>query len=631
MHNARFALPLFALLAGLPLTLPAADAAAAPTPAPDPQHVWDLSLLYKDVDAWRAAKDRVAAELPKIKAYEGRLGESASVLREALDLIYGTAKELSRVALHASLASDENTRNATELERDSEASLLFSEFSRAVSYFDPELLALGEAKVKSFLAAEKGLAPYAFQLQRVIDRAPHTLGTEAEAVMSATSLVTDAPGSLYGILANADLPWPTIKLSDGTEARLDQAGYSRWRAVNNRADREAVFRAFWGKMKEYERTFGVALFSSVKGDWFRASVRKYPNCLAAALASEQTPEAVYRTLLAETNAALPTMHRYLKLRGRMLGVSDLRYWDIYPPIVAMEKDFPFGVGKDLTLAAVKPLGSEYVSLMQKSLAGRFTHVFPQPGKRSGAYMNGAAYDVHPFVLLNYNNDYESVSTLAHEWGHGLHSRLTNLNQPWPNADYAIFTAEIASTLNEALLLEHMLKVARNDEERLYYLGSALEGLRQTFFRQSMFAEFELAIHEVVEKGEALSGQKLTQIYGDILRRHHGHEQGVMTIDDLVTIEWAYIPHFYRAFYVFQYSTSIAAAQAFAEKIIKNEPGSVETYLGLLKAGGSDYAYQLVKKAGVDLATPAPYQALAARMNRIMDQIEQILARRPAST
>jgi oligoendopeptidase F len=234
--------------------------------------------------------------------------------------------------------------------------------------------------------------------------------------------------------------------------------------------------------------------------------------------------------------------------------------------------------------------------------------------------------VHPFVLTNYNDDYESVSTISHEWGHGMHSLLANHAQPYPTAQYSTFIAEIASTLNEALLLDHMLKVASTDEEKLYYLGSALEGLRGTFFRQAMFAEFELAIHEEVEKGHPLSGEHLSKIYGDLLRRYHGDKEGVLKIDDLVTIEWAYIPHFYRDFYVYQYATSIAASSAFAERIFKGEPGAVDTYLGVLKAGASDKPYEIVKRAGVDLATPVPYRALVARMNSIMDQIEAILAK-----
>lgn len=609
------------LLLGGPVV---ASAEAPAAPAPDARRTWDLTAIYPDVEAWQAAKAKVAGNIERIPAYKGRLGESPAVLREALDLVYGVGKELTRVASYASLASDEDTRKAPEQERDAEAGLLFTEFSQATSYIDPEILSLGAAKIQSMVAAEPGLAPYRFQLQRTLDRAPHTLGAEAEAVLSASALLTSSPGSIYSILANADVPWPTITLSDGTSAYLDQSGYSRWRSSGNRADREAVYRAFWGRMTDYQRTFGTTLFSQMKSDWFRAQTRKHPSSLASALATERVPEAVYRMLVQQTNAALPTLHRYLKLRASMLGIEDLRYWDLYPPLVSTEKRYDYDTGVKLTLESAKPLGEDYTRVLKECLDGRFTHVYPQPGKRSGAYMNGSIYDVHPFVLLNHNDDYESVSTLAHEWGHGMHSRLTAMNQPWPNADYATFTAEIASTLNEALLFDHVLARAANDDERLYYLGTALENLRQTFFRQTMFAEFELAIHEAVEKGNALSGERLTAMYGELLRRYHGHDQGVMKIDDFVTIEWAYIPHFYYNFYVYQYATSIAASQAFADRILTKQAGAVDTYLGLLKSGGSDYPYELVKRAGVDLATPAPYQALVARMNRIMDQIETIL-------
>ncbi|HLP07058.1 MAG TPA: oligoendopeptidase F [Opitutaceae bacterium] len=605
----------------------ASPSAPAAAPATDPAFVWDLSLLYKDEAAFASAKAKLVADIPKLKQYQGRLGESAATLRDAMDLLTDLQGRYIRLGTYASLASDEDLRNAPAMERNQEMDMLASELSSAASFVNPELLAVGEAKLRGFLDSEPGLAVYRFPILDTLRNAPHTLGAEAESVLSSVGMIADAPSSLYGVLANADLPWPKIKLSDGSEALLNQAGYTRWRAVSNRADRQAVFEAFWGKMKEYERTFGVALFSQMKNDWFNARVRKHPSSLAAALSGGNVPEAVYRALLAETNANLPTLHRYFKLRARMLGVTDLRYWDIYPPLVTLEKKFPYDQAKALTLAAVQPLGADYVASMTKSLGGRYAHVFPRPGKRSGAYMSGSVHDAHPYVLLNYNDDYESVSTFAHEWGHGQHSVLANRTQPAPLAQYSIFTAEIASTCNEALLLDHMLKIAKDDDERLYYLGSALEGLRGTFFRQAMFAEFELRIHEEVEKGNALSGEALTKIYGEILRRYHGDAEGVLKIDDLVTVEWAYIPHFYRNFYVYQYATSIAASQAFAERILAKEPGAVETYLGLLKAGGSDYPYELVKKAGVDLATPEPYRALMRRMNSIMDQIEALLAKR----
>lgn len=628
--NSRLTFALFASFPFFSPVLPAVDRPAptsASAPAPDPASIWDLTPLYRDAAAWRTAKEQVAAGLPKLAEFKGKLGESAPALFAAMDYIQKLSEQLQRLDVYASLRVDENTRHAANLERSQETDLLSSQFSQSTSWFDPEILAIGETKLRGFLAAEPRLAPYRFTLLEILRTAPHTLGAEAENVLSATGLVTDTASSLYGILANADLPWPTIKLSDGTEALLDQSGYTRWRSSPNRADRKAVFEAFWKRFRDYERTFGVSLFSQVKADWFTASARKYPSTLAAALGANNIPEAVYRTLVSETNANLPTLHRYFKLRARLLGVSDLRYWDIYPPIVALDKTFPLATGKALTTQAVAPLGADYVKLYSASLDGRYTHYYPQPGKRSGAYMSGSVHDAHPYVLMNYNDDYSSVSTLAHEWGHGIHSVLANSHQPATTSGYSIFTAEIASTQNEVLLLEHMLKVAQSDDEKLYYLGSALENMRGTFFRQAMFAEFELAIHEIVEKGGALSGEKLSQIYGDLLRRYHGDAQGVLKIDDLVTIEWAFIPHFYRRYYVYQYATSIAAGTAFADRILKGEPGAVDTYLGLLKAGGSDHPYELVKRAGVDLATPAPYRALVARMNSIMDQIEAILAKK----
>src|SRR5205807_2743475 len=299
----------------------------------------------------------------------------------------------------------------------------------------------------------------------------------------------------------------------------------------------------------------------------------------------------------------------------------------YPPLVPSGRAYPIDEAVQMMLAAVRPLGDEYVAALKNAVDNRWMDVHPRPKKLSGAHMAGYAYDVHPYLLLNYNDNYESVSTLAHEWGHAMHSHFSNAAQPFITSEYATFVAEIASTFNEALLLEEMLKRAKSDDERLFYLGSALESLRATFFRQAMFGEFEREVHARVDRGEVLSGKRLSELYGAILRRYHGEREGVVKIDDLYTVEWAYIPHFYRAFYVFQYATSIAASSLLAEAVLKNEPGARERYLRLLSAGGSDYPYELVKAAGVDLASSAPYRAVVARMNRIMDEIEAIQARR----
>ena len=611
-----------ALAVGLAAPRAVAEPAGAPTDG-----AWDLTDLYPTPEAWTAARDRVAADIPKIDAYRGRLGEGAGTLREAMDLITGLQKDTARLGVYASLKADEDLREAGPGERRQVQQQLGVELSRATSFLTPELLSLGNDRVLSYLAKEPGLAPYRFTLEEMLRQRPHTLGAEAEKVLSTSRLIASAPSTIYGILTNADLPWPTVRLSDGTEAKLDGAGYAKYRAVADRGDRQRVFDAFWGAYRTYERTLGASLASQVNADLFYARSRNYPSTLAAALEPNAIPESVYRSLLAEVNASLPTLQRYFKLRGRMLGIEQLRYFDIYPPMVKLDKAFTVDDGKRLTLAAVGPLGPDYVGRLREGFAARWMHTYPQTGKRSGAYMNGSAYDVHPYVLMNFNGDYESVSTIAHEWGHAMHSRLANAAQPYPDAGYTIFTAEIASVVNEVLLLDTMLQAAQSDDERLYYLGSALEGMRGTFYRQAMFAEFELAIHEVVEKGGALSGERLTKIYGELLKRYHGDAQGVLKIDELYTREWAYIPHFYRGYYVFQYATSMAAANQFADRILAHEPGAVDTYLGVLKAGGSKPPYQLVREAGVDLATPAPYQSVARRMNTIMDQMEAILAKR----
>jgi len=587
---------------------------------------WNLAEVYPDTAAWKADLDVVQGRMDQMDACKGSLGKDARSLKSCLDTYFSIMKELRRVGAYASMLSDENTRDPKALEMRQTASMLGTRFSQRTSFLRPEILSIGETRIIRFLADELGLAEYRHFLEDILRSKAHTLGAEAESVLATAGLMADTASTTYSILTNAEIPWPTVTLSDGTKARLDQAGYTRWRAAPNRDDRKKVFDAFWATWHDYERTCGVTLYSQLKRDLFYSQTRKYPSCLAAALDGDNIPDTVYRTLIRETNANLGTLHRYFKLRGRMLGIKDLRYYDIYPPLVKADIHFPIQRGEQLVLQAIQPLGKEYAATVKRGFESRWMDAFPRPGKRSGAYSSGAVYDVHPYVLMNYNGDYESVSTMAHEWGHTMHSYLANASQPYPTADYSIFVAEVASTFNEALLLDHMLKTASSDTQRLYYLGSALEGLRGTFFRQAMFAEFELTIHELVEKGEALSGQRFSEIYGELLRRYNGDQQDIMKTADAYTVEWAYIPHFYYDFYVYQYATSIAASSLFAQEVLDGQPGARQRFLGVLKAGGSRYPYELLKDAGVDLATPAPYEALVKRMNTIMDEIEAILDR-----
>lgn len=588
---------------------------------------WNLQDLYPTSAEWDKDALKLQTQFKEISGCNSHLGASVQRFKSCMDLNTDILKRYARLASYASQFHDQDTGATAGLDINQRSEILGSQLEEATSFFRPEILSIGQAKVKAYLSKDKSLSIYAHPLEDILRGASHTLDKKGEELIANFGMATSTASAVYTTLANSDMPWPKVKLSDGQEVTIDQSAYTKYRSSNNRADRKLVFDAFWGKWKEFERTYGVTFYEMLKKDAVYAKVRHYPDSLTQALDANKLPRAVYDTLIEQTQANLPTLHRYFKLRAAMLGLKDMGYQDIYPPLVSSNLKFPLALGTQLMLASVKPLGDDYVKAMTKATTERWMDVYPRPKKRSGAYMNGVAYDVHPYLLLNHNDDYESVSTLAHEWGHAMHSYLANKNQPFITADYPIFTAEIASTTNEVFLLDHMLTIAKTDDERLLYLGSALENLRGTFFRQAMFADFERTVHAKVDKGESLTGEALTKIYGDILKRYHGDKDGVVKINDLYTTEWAFIPHFYNRFYVFQYATSIAAGSMFAEEILKGKPGAKDKYLNILKAGGSVYPYELVKAAGVDMATPAPYQAVFTRMNKIMDEIEAIQGKR----
>jgi oligoendopeptidase F len=611
------------LLAGLvPLALSLSTLAAE-----RPQDRWSLADLYPDVQAWNADVAKTEAQLREFASCRGHLGESAARFRQCLDLEYDLSRRYARLSTYAGELEAEDTGNSASQALNQKAQVLGAQIGEVTSFVNPEVLAIGKARVAAFFHQEAKLAIYRQPIDDILRTAPHTLDAKGEAIVGVFGLSQGNAGSAYRILSNSDMPWPTVKLSTGKEVKLDQAAYTDAREAPNRDDRKMVFDAFFGKWKEFESTMGVTLYGTMKEDTVYTKVRKYPDSLARSLDGNNLPRPVYEALIKSANANLPTLHRYFRLRAKMLGVQEMRYYDIYPPLVKGGREYPIDEGIRMMLEAVKPLGDDYVKAMKKGLDERWMDVYPRPRKLSGAHMAGEAYDVHPLLLINYTNNYESVTTIAHEWGHAMHTYLSNHGQPFATSQYATFVAEIASTLNEALLLDYALKSAKTDDERLLYLGSALEGLRGTFFRQAMFGEFEEKTHALVDKGEALTGAEYTKIYADIVRRYHGD---AVKVDDLYTIEWAYIPHFYNSFYVFQYATSIAASSLLADDIIAGKPGVRERYLKLISSGSSDYPYNLVKAAGVDLATAQPYDAVSKRMNRIMDEIEAILARRAKS-
>ena len=589
---------------------------------------WNLTDLYPSDAAWEKAKSGLVLQFDNVLQYKGKLTVSPDDLLACLDFVSGINRELSRLASYAEMKSDEDMRDSRFMAMRQEMSTIATNWGSKLSFLEPELVQLDIPAIDRFIGQKSGLKIYRMLLTDIQRRKAHKLSEKEERIMAETGLLADGPSSIYGIFANADFPYPEATLRDGTRVKLDQAGYSRYRQLPDRPDRETVFETFWAAMGQYRRTFGAQLYANVKKDIFYARARGYKSCLASALDNFNIPEAVYHSLIDNVNANLATFHRYLALKKRMLAVDTLRYSDLYAPVVKnVDLEYPIDRAEVLILDAFKPMGSEYVRTVQNAFAGRWVDVYPTEGKRSGAYSNGSAYDVHPYILLNYNGKYQDVSTLAHELGHTLHSFLSNGAQPYPLADYSIFVAEVASTFNEALLTDRMLNEIRDDDTRLSLLMETLDNIKGTVFRQTQFAEYELAIHEKAERDEPLTGDVLTEIYGGILKKYYGHEKNVCRIDDAVTVEWSYIPHFYYNFYVYQYATSFTASVALSEKVLAGEKGALDRYLAFLSSGGSDYPIDLLKTAGVDMTSPEPFEKTMSVMNRTMDAIEKILAKK----
>jgi len=584
---------------------------------------WDLTDLYPTDAAWEDARKKLLADIPGLARYKGKLGDGADTLAAYLVAQSDTGRAVMRLYTYASLKADADLRVSANQEKQAQAIDVFTALGEATSWATPEILGLGKAKIDSFLAANATLKKrFDFYLADIERQAEHVLSPEGEMLLAGVGSPLSGPGDIREQLVASDIPWPTVKLSTGKEVRLDDQAYSLNRDAPNRADRKLVFDTFWTEYGKFRNSLGAAYLSHLKADVFNKKARKYPTSLAMALSGNNVPETVYRTLVAETNKGLPELHRYFELRRRMLGLPDMAYYDIYPPLVQLDKKFTLPEMRTTTLEAVKPLGPDYVATLAKATAAKWMDPLPRPGKKSGAYMNpGAAYDVHPYLLLNLGENYEGMSTFAHEWGHAMHTLLAKGAQVYDKYEYPIFTAEIASTCNEQLLVAYMVANARTKQEKLFYLGQQLEQIRGTYYRQTMFAEFELAAHDKAEAGEGLSGEKFSAIYLDLLKRYHGPK---VAISDTYASEWAYIPHFYNSFYVYQYATCIAAASYFARSILKGGAKERDNYLGVLKAGGSAYPTDILKAAGLDMASAAPYQAVVQVFRETLDQCEALM-------
>ena len=625
-YSSFLAVALFSVCLIQPILAQSASPATEKYTLEDKSFVWDLHDLYPDVKSWEEKRVKISARITRLGDCKGRLGENSAVLASCMNKITGVYKDLLKLYTYAFLAKDTDLANSKFRERSSLAQTLLVQFGEAVSYVNPELVSIESTKIHTYLKESLALKEHDFYILNTLRQSKHILSPKEESIIAALQDTMSTAASAYEVLTNAEIPWPEVTLSDGKKYRLDPSGYASNRGSSLREDRELVFNEFWETFQNYKQTLAITLEGQVKKDAIMAKIKGYSSSLEQALAEDNIPREVYEALVSTVSTKVSSLHRLIGLRQRMLGLDQTKYYDIYPSVISIDKKYSLEETKLLTIEALKPLGKDYINTFTEAVNKNWMHVHPIQGKRSGAYVMGAAYDVHPYILLNFDNTLESVSTFAHEWGHAMHSLIANQSQPFTKADYATFIAEIASTANEVLLFDYLRRNAVDDQERLYYLFKELSQIRGTFFRQTQFAEFELAIHTLIENGGALSGDKLSKIYGDILKRYYGHNEGVMDIDDLYAVEWAYIPHFYRNFYVYQYATSISAAYFLTDKILDGSPEAQQNFLGILQAGGSDYPYKILMNAGVDMASSEVYEAVIRRMDMLMDEVELILGK-----
>jgi|AZIJ01.1.fsa_nt_gi oligoendopeptidase F len=634
--HSRLSLKTPAILFCSVLLLPLSLNAAEPVPTPEASvpiekfGVWDLTELYVDDASWEEDKATVADQLANLDSCQGKLSSSAKRLSNCLTLNSDIYRTLARLYTYSFLNKDTDLSNSHRREQHALVENLMTRYQESSSFIAPELLAVGQDRLEKFLSA-KGffsannlLEDHDFFIRNILRQSPHVLSENEEKLLAAASSPLATAAETYSILTNAEIPWPELTLPDDETITLNPAAYTLYRANASRELRKQVFDQFFGRYQNYAQTLAVTLEGQVKAHIFEAKARNYSSALTQALAADNIPEQVYLSLVSTVNDNLSSLHRYLALRAKLMGIEDAGYYDVYPPVSAIDKSYTIATSQQTLTLALAPLGEDYQNIQQQAAMQSWVHAYPAPGKRSGAYMMGAAYDVHPYLLLNHNDDFDSLSTYAHEWGHAMHSLLANQSQPFSKAGYATFIAEIAAISHQVLLMDYLQDNAGSKEEKLFYLLQELQNLRGTFFRQTQFAEFELAIHQRVENGEALSADTLNTLYGDLLKRYYGHVEGVMNIDQQYTVEWAYVPHFYRNFYVYQYATSISAAYYLMEKVQSGDEKERENYLAILRAGGSDYPYDILKKAGVDMASPEVYAAVIRRFEQVMDEVEELV-------
>lgn len=586
---------------------------------------WDLTTIFTTEAAFEESFKEVQTLIPELLALKGTLHQGAAAFLKALEFILTVSQQLEKLYVYSHLKNDQDTANATYQALYARCGTLLAQVSEAMSWFEPELLTLSDEEILGYLAEEPKLSLYRHYVEQIIANRAHVLPEEQEALLAGAGEIFRGPSTTFSVLNNADLEFPVIEGEEGEKVQLSHGLYGQLLESTNRRVREEAFKGIYQVYRQFRNTFATTLSTNVKSHNFNAKIRQYDSARAAALSNNHIPEAVYDQLVQVVNENLPLLHRYMALRKRLLQVEELHTYDLYTPLLG-EAPIRYTYEESVAKAkeALQPMGPEYLAVVESAFNDRWIDVVENKGKRSGAYSSGA-YDTNPYILMNWHDTLDQLFTLVHEMGHSVHSYFTRNNQPYVYGDYSIFLAEIASTTNENLLTEYLLKTESDPKVRAYILNHYLDGFKGTVFRQTQFAEFEHFMHEEDAKGTPLTSEFLSEHYGALNQKYYGP---ALTIDEEISLEWARIPHFYYNYYVYQYSTGFSAASALADKILAQEPGSLDNYLTYLKSGSSDYPIEVMKKAGVDM-TQATYlreamQVFENRLNELEALVDQLI-------
>jgi oligoendopeptidase F len=582
------------------------------------EHRWILEDLFPDDAAWEAEYRDVKERLPELRRFEGKLNDADSI-QACFALEDEISLHMERLYVYAGMRHHEDMADPKYQALQEKAKKLNVEVGEAMSFITPEILSLSEETLKRLIDDPK-LADYRKTLEDMLRQKPHVLSKEQESLMAQAGVMAQAPSTIFGMINNADMKFPKIRNEQGEEVELTHGRYIQFLESRDRDVRRSAFKAMYDTYAKQKNTLAATLNANVNKNVFYSRVRKYPSVLEMALFGDNIPKEVYTNLIAAIHESLPLLHRYLDLRKRLLGLDELHMYDLFTPLVKeVDMKITYEEAKQRVMDGLKPLGQDYLSILEEGFNNGWIDVYENEGKRSGAYSWGA-YGTHPYVLLNHKDNLNSMFTLAHEMGHAIHSYLSDQAQTYRNAQYTIFLAEVASTLNEALLMNDLLAQTTDPQEKLYLLTYYADQFRTTVFRQTMFAEFEMLIHEKVENGESLTPQVLSEIYYELNKKYHGDG---MVVDQDIEMEWARIPHFYTSFYVYKYATGFSAAASFAKQILDEGKPAVERYLGFLKSGGSDYSINILKKAGVDMSSPEPIRQAMSIFEELIEEMEKI--------